>query len=167
MSNPYKILGVPFSSNAQQVRAKYLNLAKRFHPDISDLDVNISAKKMIEINDAYAKIKNYFQFNTVLTRPKGRFTKDEIDELIKRFTSGQSLYKIGRDMKRRQRSIVKHLIRAGLIEEEIIVQAEKKIFKENWILAFSILIMLMVVSPILSIVYISYLFLRGFDKGRF
>ena len=97
MSNPYKILGVPFSSNAQQVRAKYLNLAKRFHPDISDLDVNISAKKMIEINDAYAKIKNYFQFNTVLTRPKGRFTKDEIDELIKRFTSGQSLYKIGRD----------------------------------------------------------------------
>ncbi len=160
MNNPYKVLGVKASSNAQQVRDKYLKLAKRFHPDTSNLDENISAKKMIEINDAYINIKNSYQFNTVLTRPKGRLTKDEIDELIKRFSSGQSICKIGRDMKRRQRTIVQHLIRAGLMKEEIIFQAEKKILKENWILVFPLLIILMVVFPILSIIYIYYLFIR-------
>ena len=85
---------------------------------------------MMEINDAYINIKKLYQFCTVLTRPKGRLTKDEIDELIKRFISGQSICKIGRDMKRRQRTIIQHLIRAGLIKEEIIFQAEKNIKRE-------------------------------------
>lgn len=51
--------------------------------------------------------------------PKGRFTKNEIDELIERFIEGQSINKIGRDMKRKQRSIKKHLIDAGLMDVEV------------------------------------------------
>ena len=44
MNNPYKVLGVKALSNAQQVRDKYLKLAKRFHTDISNLDENILQK---------------------------------------------------------------------------------------------------------------------------
>ena len=76
---------------------------------------------MKEINNAYNVIKLSISRGVLAFRPKGRFTREEIKELIQRFSEGQSLYKIGRDMKRKQRSIKKHLISAGLMEEEIYV----------------------------------------------
>ena len=48
----------------------------------------------------------------------GRFTKAEILEAEERFKLGQSLCKIGRDMKRSQTSIRGHLINLGLMEYE-------------------------------------------------
>ena len=76
---------------------------------------------MKEINNAYSLIKLSISRGVLAFRPKGRFTKEEIKELIQRFNEGQSLYKIGRDMKRKQKSIKRHLILAGLMEEEIYV----------------------------------------------
>ena len=49
---------------------------------------------------------------------QGRFTRAEILEAEERFNSGQSLYKMGRDMNRSQSSIKGHLINLGLMEYE-------------------------------------------------
>ena len=59
---------------------------------------------------------------------QGRFTKAEILEAEERFNLGQSLYKIGRDMKRSQASIRGHLINLGLIEYE----TEPVVYESNF-----------------------------------
>jgi curved DNA-binding protein CbpA len=119
MKNPYKILGISRSANKEIVRNKYIQLSKQFHPDISKYNLQVSENKMKQINNAYSLIKKSIARGVIAYRPRGKFTKNEINELIERFNEGQSLYKIGRDMKRKQRSIKKHLIAAGLLEEEI------------------------------------------------
>ena len=50
-------------------------------------------------------------------RKLGRLTKAEILEAEARFIEGQSIYKIGRAMRRKQRPIKLHLINLGLLEE--------------------------------------------------
>ena len=119
MNNPYKTLGLSRTANLDIARSKYIQLSKKFHPDISKYNPQISEKKMKQINSAYSLIKKSLARGVITYRPRGRFTRDQINELIERFNEGQSLYKIGRDMKRKQRSIKKHLILAGLMEEEI------------------------------------------------
>ena len=119
MNNPYKILGVSRSANLNIARNKYIKLSKQFHPDVSKYNLEVSENKMKEVNSAYSLIKSSIARGVIAYRPRGRFTKEEIDELIQRFNEGQSLYKIGRDMKRKQRSVKRHLINAGLMEEEI------------------------------------------------
>ncbi len=52
-------------------------------------------------------------------RKKGRFTKAEILEVEARFMEGQSIYKIGREMKRKQWPIKQHLVKLGLLEDDI------------------------------------------------
>ena len=115
MNNPYKILGISRSANLNIARNKYIKLSKQFHPDVSKYNLEVSENKMKEVNSAYSLIKNSIARGVIAYRPRGRFTKEEIDELIQRFNEGQSLYKIGRDMKRKQRSVKRHLINAGLI----------------------------------------------------
>ena len=119
MNNPYKILGISRSANLNIARNKYIKLSKQFHPDVSKYNLEVSENKMKEVNSAYSLIKSSIARGVIAYRPRGRFTKEEIDELIQRFNEGQSLYKIGRDMKRKQRSVKRHLINAGLMEEEI------------------------------------------------
>ena len=121
MNNPYKIFGISRTADQDLARNRYIQLAKQYHPDTSNFNRKKSEAKMKEINNAYSLIKLSISRGVVAFRPKGRFTKEEIKELIQRFSEGQSLYKIGRDMKRKQRSIKKHLISAGLMEEEIYI----------------------------------------------
>ena len=126
MNNPYETLGVKRTSNASIVRNKYIQLAKKYHPDTSDFSLQFSEDKMKQINNAYDLIKSsisrvkagFRPRDKAEFRPRGRFTKKEINELIERYIEGQSLYKIGRDMKRKQRSIRRHLENAGLMEDE-------------------------------------------------
>ena len=121
MNNPYKIFGISRTADQSTARNRYIQLAKQYHPDTSTFNAQNSEAKMKEINNAYNSIKLSISRGVLAFRPKGRFTKEEIKELIQRFNEGQSLYKIGRDMKRKQRSIKKHLVSAGLMEEEIYV----------------------------------------------
>ena len=134
MNNPYETLGVKRTSNVSIVRNKYIQLAKKYHPDTSDFSLQFSEDKMKQINNAYDLIKSsisrvkagfrprdkagFRPRDKAEFRPRGRFTKKEINELIERYIEGQSLYKIGRDMKRKQRSIRRHLENAGLMEDE-------------------------------------------------
>lgn len=52
--DPYEILGVRPDAPYAVLNASYLALAKQFHPDTGNGD----AKKMAELNKAWAKVKN-------------------------------------------------------------------------------------------------------------
>ncbi len=160
MSNPYKVLNIPANSSINVARQKYLKMAKKYHPDSTQYNSETALHKMQEINDAFQKIKVSVSDTIVSIRPKGRFTKIEIDEIVRRFNAGQSLYKIGRDMKRRQKSIVRHLIRLGLMEE-LIYEEEKELFLDNWYFDFSFLTVLMIVWPEAAIIFIYFIFMKS------
>ena len=95
----------------------------------------------------------------------GRFTKAEILEAEACFLEGQSLYKIGRNMKRSQASIKGHLINLGLLEYEPvgIYQEERWPLNNsvNWIDLF-VLSLLFIVLPSTGLIYIAYLLLKTF-----
>ena len=147
MINPYNVLGISQTANYYTVRKKYIELAKKYHPDNFASSSKISEEEMKKINNAYSLIKLSISRGVLAFRPKGRFTKEEIKELIERFNEGQSLYKIGRDMKRKQRSIKKHLISAGLIEEEIYVYDDQdRTFNVFYLLAKYTLLFLTVTA---------------------
>lgn len=55
MNNPYKTLGINEDANESEIRAAYLKLVKKYHPDkYTDPDLKaIANEKLIEINEAY------------------------------------------------------------------------------------------------------------------
>ena len=57
--NPYKVLGVTRESNHQEIRSAYLNLARKFHPDVSPGQEVIKTKENFKkINEAYHILKS-------------------------------------------------------------------------------------------------------------
>jgi len=55
MENPYKVLGVREGATADEIKAAYKELAKKYHPDkyINNPLADLAAEKMKEINEAY------------------------------------------------------------------------------------------------------------------
>ncbi|MBQ2662218.1 MAG: DnaJ domain-containing protein [Clostridia bacterium] len=55
MNNPYKTLGISEDASDSEIRAAYLKLVKKYHPDkYTDPDLKaIANEKIIEINEAY------------------------------------------------------------------------------------------------------------------
>lgn len=55
MNNPYKVLGVNENATQEEIRAAYLQLVKKYHPDrYTDLDLKaVANEKLVEINEAY------------------------------------------------------------------------------------------------------------------
>ena len=95
----------------------------------------------------------------------GRFTKAEILEAEACYLEGQSLYKIGRNMKRSQSSIRGHLINLGHIDyepEEIYEEVSWPLNNSvNWI-DLMVLTLLFIVLPSTGLIYISYLLIKSF-----
>ena len=52
MSNPYAVLGVEPGTSQEDIKKAYINLAKKYHPDLHPNDP-AAASKMNEINEAY------------------------------------------------------------------------------------------------------------------
>ena len=55
MNNPYKVLGVNEGASQEEVRAAYLKLVKKYHPDkYTDPDLKeLANEKLVEVNEAY------------------------------------------------------------------------------------------------------------------
>lgn len=58
MTNPYKVLGVNEGATNEEIRAAYLSLAKKYHPDkYTDPDMKqLANEKLKEINEAYDQL---------------------------------------------------------------------------------------------------------------
>jgi curved DNA-binding protein CbpA/ketosteroid isomerase-like protein len=56
MKDYYKILGVEDEASAEEIRARWVELTKRYHPDLGDTD--IEDEKIREINEAYEILKD-------------------------------------------------------------------------------------------------------------
>jgi molecular chaperone DnaJ len=52
----YDALGVDSGASQQEIKAKYYELAKRYHPDVAKDDP--SAKKFLKIQEAYATLSD-------------------------------------------------------------------------------------------------------------
>jgi len=55
MNNPYKVLGINDNATQEEIRAAYLKLVKKYHPDrYTDPDLKeVANEKLVEINEAY------------------------------------------------------------------------------------------------------------------
>ena len=53
MKDYYEILGVNKNADAKQIKSAYLNMLKKYHPDIYEGDKAIAQRKTQEINLAY------------------------------------------------------------------------------------------------------------------
>ena len=55
MNNPYKVLGVSEDATQDEIRAAYLELVKRYHPDRypDEKQKKVANEKLVEINEAY------------------------------------------------------------------------------------------------------------------
>lgn len=58
MTNPYKVLGVNDGATNEEIRAAYLSLVKKYHPDkYTDPDMKqLANEKLKEINEAYDQL---------------------------------------------------------------------------------------------------------------
>lgn len=58
MTNPYKVLGVNEGASNEEIRAAYLSLGKKYHPDkYTDPDMKqLANEKLKEINEAYDQL---------------------------------------------------------------------------------------------------------------
>lgn len=58
MTNPYKVLGVNEGATNEEIRAAYLSLVKKYHPDkYTDPDMKqLANEKLKEINEAYYQL---------------------------------------------------------------------------------------------------------------
>ena len=97
-------------------------------------------------------------------RKLGRFTKAEILEAAARFVEGQSIYKIGREMRRKQRPIKLHLINLGLIDKSTLYKEiiEYSNFEFTFFdtVIFGILLALIPSLILVIILYSLYLLIR-------
>ena len=156
MNNPYNVLGVSQSADYKTVRQKYIQLAKKHHPDNFASSNKVSEEKMKRINNAFNLIKESVHHKIVHFYYKGKFTQSEIDEVILRFNKGQSLNKMAREMSRSRETIRRHLIKLGYISES--VKQETVLIKPKWYEVFipsfhNSLFIFMTISMILSFPY--------------
>ena len=79
MINPYNTLGISQSSDYNTARKKYIELAKKYHPDNFASSSKVSEEKMKKINNAFNLIKETVNHNIIHFYHKGKISKAEIN----------------------------------------------------------------------------------------
>lgn len=92
--NYYAVLGVQNTATNEEIKKAYYRLAKQYHPDMFDTDVekNIANQKMTKINQAYNVLKN----------PK---EKEKYDKIYSTYLAFEMKKKQSRQQKEEQRDI--------------------------------------------------------------
>lgn len=78
MSNAYDVLGVPAGANRGEIRAAYIDLAKRLHPDRNAGSVE-AEQRLRNVNEAYALLKDPEKrsaYDQLLQQSRGRVLQE-------------------------------------------------------------------------------------------
>ena len=86
MRDPYEVLGVSRSANKDQIKAKYRELAKKYHPDnyVGTPLAETANEKMQEINEAYDAIMNGTAGNPYASAGSSLNDYTQVRELMRR-----------------------------------------------------------------------------------
>lgn len=88
MRDPYEVLGVPRNATKDQVKAKYRELAKKYHPDnyAGSPLAETANEKMQEINEAYDAIMNGTAGSSYSSYSSGKSYNDytQVRDLMRR-----------------------------------------------------------------------------------
>ena len=86
MRDPYEVLGVSRSANKDQIKAKYRELAKKYHPDnyVGTPLAETANEKMQEINEAYDAIMNGTASNPYASAGSSLNDYTQVRELMRR-----------------------------------------------------------------------------------
>jgi DnaJ family protein A protein 3 len=94
----YKVLGVPRSASAEEIKKSYFELAKKYHPDRNKGDPN-AAEKFTKIGEAYEVLSNpdkrrsydysgFSEYNTSGGGGGNPFTSMRAEEIFRQFFGG-------------------------------------------------------------------------------
>ena len=114
--DPYKVLGVSPDASDEEIKKKYRELTKKYHPDLNPGDAE-AAKKMNDINAAYDQIKNGN------TSPYGQQNYGGAYQQYGWGGSSWGSYNYGSQQQARERSeytAAKNYIRNGMYKEAVI-----------------------------------------------
>ena len=88
MRDPYEVLGVSRSASKDQIKAKYRELAKKYHPDnyVGTPLAETANEKMQEINEAYDAIMNGTAGSSYSSYSSGKSYNDytQVRDLMRR-----------------------------------------------------------------------------------
>ena len=78
--DPYAVMGLPYGAGREQIKKRYRELVKKYHPDLHPGDETAGAK-MSEINEAYEAIRNgdvpYYS-TSARTAPETSYDEEDI-----------------------------------------------------------------------------------------
>jgi ketosteroid isomerase-like protein len=98
MKDFYEILGVKETASEQEIRARWIELTKRYHPDLGKTDGRGDAK-IKEINEAYEVLKD-----------DSKRLDYDLDRTLEKFLTGG-----GQSRKKRRMNIQKIILPAGIL----------------------------------------------------
>ena len=86
MKDPYEVLGVPRSASKDEIKAKYRELAKKYHPDnyVGTPLADMANEKMQEVNEAYDAIMNGTAGNPYSSAGSSLNDYTQVRELMRR-----------------------------------------------------------------------------------
>ena len=115
--DPYKVLGVSPDATDEEIKRKYRELTKKYHPDLNPGDAE-AAKKMNEINTAYDQIKN----GSAQSSPYGQQSYGGYQQYNWGGSSWGSYYGANqqRQTERSEYTAAKNYIRNGMYKEAVI-----------------------------------------------
>ncbi len=93
--NYYDILGIKYTNDHKAIRRAYIEMVKRYHPDVST--EKDATKKSTEVNEAYAVLKDQKskeEYDTLFSKGKNSMgpevTKGILDILIKNYSEARN-----------------------------------------------------------------------------
>lgn len=90
---PYKVLGLDGSASRTEIRARYLELARKHHPDVQPPETNGTSRVFEQVNEAYQKLsdrKSHAELDSSIATVRDLMRRGCLSEAIEIFQALES-----------------------------------------------------------------------------